>query len=171
MASVIMTLVGPDRPGLVDKISDAVQQNEGNWLQSRMARLAGQFAGIVRIDVSPDRVESLKASLNALADQQLTIVTALDSVEPQPASSTPLTVNVVGNDRPGIVRRISAVLSSHEVNVEELITECKDAPHSGGSLFEATARLQIPEGMSVELLQDELERIATDLMIDISVDD
>lgn len=170
MTSVVMTLVGPDRPGLVEKVSDVIQEHDGNWLESRMAHLAGQFAGIVRIDVADGRIEALTKQLQALSDQQLTIVTATDTSGPQPPLSSPMTVQVVGNDRPGIVKRITAVLSSHDVNVEELTTECMDAPHSGGSIFQATARLRIPEGMSIELLQDELERIATDLMIDISLE-
>lgn len=170
MTSVIMTLVGPDRPGLVEKVSDVVTKHDGNWLESRMAHLAGQFAGIVRIDVDSDNLESLTSDLNALSDHQLTVVTVADNGAALPPLSKPMTVQVVGNDRPGIVKRITSVLSSHDVNVEELTTECMAAPHSGGSIFQATARLRIPEGMSTELLQDELERIATDLMIDITVE-
>ena len=170
MTSVVMTLVGPDRPGLVEKVSDVIRRHDGNWLESRMAHLAGQFAGIVRIEVQHDRLADLTEQLQSLSDQQLTIVTATDSGAFEPPLSSPMTVQVVGNDRPGIVKRISAVLSSHDVNVEELSTECIDAPHSGGSIFQATARLRIPEGMPVELLQDELERIAADLMIDITIE-
>lgn len=165
-----MTLVGPDRPGLVEKVSDVVEKHDGNWLESRMAHLAGQFAGIVRIDVNSDRIEALTSELNSLSDQQLALVVVTDDGPELPPLSKPMTVQVVGNDRPGIVKRITSVLSSHDVNVEELTTECMDAPHSGGSIFQATARLRIPEGMSTDLLQDELERIATDLMIDITVE-
>lgn len=135
-----------------------------------MAHLAGQFAGIVRIDVDSDSIDALTRDLTALSEHQLTVVTVTDEGAPLPPMSQPMTVQVVGNDRPGIVKHITSVLSSHDVNVEELTTECMDAPHSGGSIFQATARLRIPEGMSTELLQDELERIATDLMIDITLE-
>ena len=75
-------------------------------------------------------------------------------------------MHVVGNDRPGIVRELTQVLAAHDVNVEELTTECNDAPHGGGQIFTAKAQLRLPEGLTIELLQDELERLATDLMID-----
>ncbi|MDG1893717.1 MAG: ACT domain-containing protein [Fuerstiella sp.] len=167
MPSLVVTLVGSDRPGLVGSVSDVVQKHNGNWLESRMARLAGQFAGIVLIEVPETDTEALIGGLNLLSNQGLKVVTELDTTRVADASAgREWSVDVVGNDRPGIVRELTRVLASHDVNVEELTTECIDAPHGGGHIFKAQAQLRLPEGLTTDLLQDELERLATDLMID-----
>jgi glycine cleavage system regulatory protein len=167
MPSLVVTLVGSDRPGLVGSVSDVIQKHNGNWLESRMAHLAGQFAGIVLVDVPEANTEALIGGLNLLSSQGLKVVTELDTAKVADESAGPAwLVNVVGNDRPGIVREVTQVLASHEVNVEELTTECNDAPQGGGQIFTARAQLRLPEGLTIELLQDELERLATDLMID-----
>ena len=171
MPSLVVTLIGPDKPGLVGAVSDVVRRHEGNWLESRMSHLAGQFAGIVLVEVTESNSASLIAALEGLSNQGLKVVAELDSETAGSESSGKLWhLNVVGNDRPGIVREVTQVLASHDVNVEELITECGEAPVSGGTIFRATAKVRIPEGMNIELLQDELERIATDLMIDLTSD-
>ncbi|HIF00860.1 MAG TPA: ACT domain-containing protein [Planctomycetes bacterium] len=167
MPSLVVTLVGLDRPGLVGSVSDVIQKHNGNWLESRMAHLAGQFAGIVLVDVPEANTEALIGGLNLLSSQGLKVVTELDTAKVTDESADPVwLVNVVGNDRPGIVREVAQVLASHDVNVEELTTECDDAPQGGGQIFTARAQLRLPEGLTIELLQDELERLATDLMID-----
>jgi len=55
--SLVLTVIGPDRPGLVESLSQAIAQQEGNWLESRMARMAGQFAGILRVNIEEERAE------------------------------------------------------------------------------------------------------------------
>ncbi len=171
MPSLVVTLIGPDRPGLVGTVSDVVRQHDGNWLESRMSHLAGQFAGIVRVDVADTNAKNLVSALEGLSSQGLKVVTELDSSAGAASAVGVLWhLSVVANDRPGIVREVTQVLASHYVNVEELTTECSNAPLAGGNIFRATAKVRLPEGMSVDLLQDELERIATDLMIDLTRD-
>src|SRR5580692_7505413 len=107
MASLILTVVGPDRPGLVRALAEAVAARGGSWLESRMARLAGQFAGIVLVDAP----ESLIEDLRALESRGLRITVQTGTSAGSPTVATPrLALEVVGNDRPGIVRDISQVL-------------------------------------------------------------
>ncbi|MCP4507827.1 MAG: hypothetical protein GY826_15725 [Fuerstiella sp.] len=167
MPSLVVTLVGSDRPGLVGSVSDVIQKHNGNWRESRMAHLAGQFAGIMLVDVPEADTESLIGGLNLLSSQGLKVVTELDAARTTEESAGAVwSVNVLGNDRPGIIRELTQTLAAHDVNVEELLTECNDAPHGGGQIFTAKAQLRLPEGLTIEFLQDELERLATDLMID-----
>ncbi len=169
MPSLVVTLVGPDRPGLVGAVSDVVKHHGGNWLESRMSHLAGQFAGIVLVDVAEADSAALVAGLHALKDKGLKVVAELDaSPLHAPTGGTLWELSVVGNDRPGIVREVSQVLAAHDVNVEEFSTECTDAPQGGGQIFRATARLRLPDGLSTGELQHELEELAADLMIDFS---
>src|ERR1700733_3665557 len=161
MASLILTVVGPDRPGLVRALSEAVAATGGSWLESRMARLAGQFAGIVLVEAP----ESLLEDLRALESQGLRIV-----VQGGAAAETTgdrLTLEVVGNDRPGIVRDITAVVAAHGINIEELTTGVSSGSFSGELLFKATALLRAPDAAAVEAMRAGLEQLGNELMVDI----
>ena len=169
MSSLVVTVVGPDRPGLVGRLSDVIRTNGGNWLESRMSHLADQFAGIVLVDVADDQAETLLNQLEQLQTEGLRIIAQLDAASAVfAAQGSQWVLNVVGNDRPGIVREVTQVLAAHNVNVEELSTECADAPHSGGRIFKAEVRLRVPTDLAAETLATELERIATDVMIDLN---
>ncbi len=166
---LVMTVIGQDRPGLVDSVAALVAEHGGNWLESRMPRLGGQFAGILRVGVPAEREAALVTALKGLGTRGLTVVVNLDQagVAPQPARLRVL--ELVGQDRPGIVRQISHTLASFGVNVEELHTECSSAAMSGENLFKARAKLSLPEGCEVATLRQALEKIAADLIVEISL--
>ena len=169
MRSLVMTLIGPDQPGLVDALARVIAAQGANWLDSRMAHLGGQFAGILRVETDAADVEPLLEALQAFDQIKVTV-----NVDPEAAAvaATPgtcITLDLVGNDRPGIVAEISQVFSELAVNVETIHTECKTAPMSGGKLFEAHATLQLPAGVETRDLRERLEAIAADLMVDISL--
>jgi glycine cleavage system regulatory protein len=169
-ASLVLTVIGPDRPGLVEALAAAVAAQEGNWVESRMVRLAGQFTGVLRVEVARDRAESLGEALRRLENEGLRIlVAASEAEEPAPAAAA-ITLELVGQDRPGIVREVSRALASQGVNVEELDTFCSSAPMSGETLFQARARLRLPEQGSPEALREALEKLAQELMVDLSWD-
>ena len=164
-----MTIIGRDRPGLVDLVAGLVAKHGGNWLESRMSRLGGHFAGILRIEVPAAQQAALVEALHGLAAQGLSVVChadAPDAAVGQPASAR---LELVGQDRPGIVSQISRALARHGVNVEELTTECSSAPMSGQTLFKAQARLHVPANCPLAELRNELEKIAADLVVDVSL--
>jgi glycine cleavage system regulatory protein len=164
MASLILTVIGSDRPGLVRILAETVAAHGGSWLESRMARLAGQFAGIVRVE-APD---SLLADLKALEGQGLRIVVQSGDEGPAAPAPTPrLALEVVGNDRPGIVRDITQILAGCGVNIEELITGVASGSFSGETLFRATALLRAPDEDAVEAMREGLEQLGDELMVDI----
>jgi glycine cleavage system regulatory protein len=164
-----MTVIGEDRPGLVGQLSAAITDNEGNWLESRMAHLGGQFAGILRIELPTEQEQNLVATLQSLQSRGLSVHVHKDIPSPPPPTGALGTVEVVGHDRPGIVRQLSQVLAQHHVNVEELVTNRDSAPMSGEMLFRATATVRLPESCALNELQRALEQIAADLMVDITV--
>ena len=165
-----MTVIGNDRPGLVDSVASIVAGHGGNWLASRMSRLGGQFAGIVQVDVPSQNAQSLTDALKALHARGLTVVVHSDQPQSATARQTN-TLEIVGQDRPGIVREISHTLAEFGVNVEELHTECSSAAMSGETLFKARAVLSIPPSCNVPELRQKLERIAADLIVEISLDE
>jgi glycine cleavage system regulatory protein len=164
-----MTVIGRDRPGLVEMVARLVAVHGGNWLESRMCRLGGEFAGILRVQVPADREAALIVALTNLAAEGLNVVTHRD--QPTVAAPGPAAViELVGQDRPGIVREIAAELARHGVNVEELVTECSSAPMSGESLFKARATLGLPAGCDLAALRTGLEKIAADLLVDVTLE-
>lgn len=168
--SLVMTIIGPDRPGLVDSVASLVAQHDGNWLESRMSRLGGHFAGILRAEVPPARQDSLLAALKQLEAGGLHVVVHPDKA-PVAAVKPPLSVlEIIGQDRPGIIRDISHALAAYGVNVEELQTECVSAAMSGEILFKARATLSIPETCNLSELLKQLEKIAADLFVDVSLE-
>ena len=166
-----MTVIGQDRPGLVDSVASLVGEHGGNWLESRMSRLGGHFAGILRVEVPEETQPSLVAALNALASRGLTVVVHPDGPRLIPQSGRLSRLEIVGQDRPGIIREISRVLASYSVNVEELHTECESGAMSGERIFKAVAKLSIPGSCDAGEVRQKLEKIAEDLIVEISLAD
>jgi glycine cleavage system regulatory protein len=163
-----MTLLGPDRTGLVEAVARVVADHDGNWLESRMCRLGGEFAGILRIELPAEKRQELLDALQHLQGTGLSVVVRAD--EPA-AGATPgkqVKLELVGHDRPGIVREITSALARAGVNVEEFSSECVSAPMSGETLFRAGARLQLPDQCDLAKLKTNLEKIAVDLLVDIA---
>lgn len=167
--SLVMTVIGKDRPGLVESVANIVAEHGGNWLESRMSRLGGYFAGIVHVEMPAEKERPLADALKHLDARGLTVVVHSDQPQAVVTRQTNI-LEIVGQDRPGIVRQISHTLAEFGVNVEELHTECASAAMSGETLFKARAVLNVPPSCNVSKLQDELERIAADLIVEISLE-
>jgi glycine cleavage system regulatory protein len=164
---LVMTIISPDRTGLVEAVARVVADHDGNWLESRMCRLGGEFAGILRVEIPAGKKTPLLAALQQLQTNGLQIVIREDA--PVAALAGRQTrLEVIGADRPGIVRQIASALARAGVNVEEFSSEVASAPMSGETLFKAVARLHLPVGCDLAALKQELEKIAADLLVDVS---
>ena len=165
---LVMTVIGPDRPGLVDSVASLIEQHGGNWLESRMCHLGGQFAGLLQVEIEESAGEQLRSALAALSGQNLEIVVHRSSSEMAATCSEVALFEVIGQDRHGIVRQIANAFATEGVNVEELSSRCISAPMSGERLFEAKAKVCIPDTCDTNKLRERLESIAEDLQVDIS---
>src|SRR5262245_2410524 len=170
MQHLVMTIIGADRPGLIESIATLITQHGGNWLESRMSRLGGQFAGILRVQVPPENQPDLLGKLKALDAKGLNIVVQPDSQTEAPSPSQQRILELVGQDRPGIISQITRVLAGYGVNVEELESECGSAAMTGETLFKAKAKLSIPAGCDSNEIRRKLEKIAEDLIVDIKLE-
>ncbi len=171
LSTLVMTIIGADRPGLVELVATRVAEHQGNWLESRMCRLGGQFAGLARVEVPAENAATLTRALEALSAQGLRL---LVQTETQATRSTaPLgkqaQLEFVGQDQPGILKKITSVLAAHRINVEELTSECVSAPMNGSPLFQARATVLIPPGTDLHAARVNLEKIAADLMVDLKL--
>ena len=167
MASIILTLVGPDRPGLVSRLSEQVAAHGGSWLESRLAHLAGQFAGMVLVSLPDDQVDALARSFEPLHADGLQVLIHPGAAIPRTAPADALLVlDLVCQDRPGLVRDVTKVLANSGVNIEELTTDILSGSFSGETLFHAEARLRVPAAIGTDGLRRDLERLGNDLMVD-----
>ena len=169
-SSIVLTFTVDDEPGRVKLLSHAVVTHDGNWLESRMSCLAGKFVGIVRIQIPDTKLDALTQALQALEQQGFTIAVEKFNIA-QAALEKPqaLSITIVGQDRPGIVHEISQALAQHQVNVTELRSDVSNAPLSGEPLFEATADAHVPAELNLDKLSEQLEAVANELNIDISL--
>ncbi len=164
---LVMTVLGADRPGLVRTLADAVAAHGGNWLESRMARLAGQFAGIVRIECPADRADELVALLTAPNESGLTVLAAREDGGDSTERRT-VEVEVVGLDRPGIVRELTAAVAAAGGNIEELTTNLESAPMSGHPMFRARGVISIPADAEITTVAEAIGHLGGDLTVDVS---
>ncbi len=170
MIDLVLTLVGPDQPGIVDSVSKVVAAHGGNWLESRMAHLAGMFAGVLCVEVADEQVAALEDALGRLEGSGLRIV--VERSTPVEAPRLPaMEIELLGLDRPGLVHEVSAVLAAHRINVEELVTDLPPAAHSGDRMFRAHVRVTVPEAAELAAVREGLERLAGDLMVEIRLAD
>ena len=167
--SLVMTAIGPDRPGLVKLLSDAAERYGANWAESRMASLAGQFAGMVHFEVAAENAEPLEAALRELQDAGLRIVIARSGGPHAAVASRKVNLELVGHDRPGIVRELSEALAANGVSIDELHTQVASAAMSGGHLFKVKARLAVPQSLSDGKLKAALESLTNEMMVDLEL--
>ena len=166
--TVVVTLIGPDKIGIVQTISNTVAHHGANWLNSSMANLAGQFAGILEIEVDPEQREALLSDLNSIEGSSLQIQTAT-LVSASISAQRQVTLELLGQDHPGIVQEISRALTLLNLSIEELKTSTENAPMSGGTLFRAFATLNIPVDMSSDRIQDLQHELSQSLMADVTI--
>lgn len=170
MRNLVLSVIGDDRPGLVSALADAVASTGGNWEQSEFAQLAGKFAGIVAIAIREEKSEALIAAVTGLDGLLDVGVHEAGGSAPASDDAVAQTIAILGDDRPGIVQEISAALNRTGVSIEKLVTGTREAPMSGGTLFEAKMDVLIPADADSGAMRAELEAIAAELLVDLDVD-
>jgi glycine cleavage system regulatory protein/folate-dependent phosphoribosylglycinamide formyltransferase PurN len=167
--SLIVTAIGADRPGIVSLLSDRAQGFGANWAGSRMANLAGQFAGMVHFEVPAQNAEPLAQALRGLESSGLRVVIAKVDAPPAPAGRRIVKLELTGLDRPGIIRDLSRSLAQHGVSIDDLHTEIVDGASGAEHLFRVKALLVVPESLTNDTLRRALDALANEMMIDIGL--
>lgn len=169
MQTYVLSMIGADRAGLVDALSEVIVEHGGTWERSQMVELAGTFAGMVLVRVPPDRAQAFVAGLEPLRERGLldvTVRSATDDADPDGGAET-IRFEVVGRDRPGIVHEVSHAIALLGIGIVELATSTESAAMDGGQLFRAEALVRLPDGVSREDLTSALEGLSNDLMVDV----
>lgn len=165
MQSLVISIMGKDKPGLVDSLAKCVYKHQGNWQGSSFAHMAGMFTGFVEVHVSEDEKQNLIDALDSIKDLSVQSVAVATSGE---INSTKLTVDVMGNDKTGIVQELTSVLNQFNLNIVTFSSHCESAPNWGSLIFKAKAEIAVPADFDDDALQDALEALANDLVVDIT---
>ncbi|SDU48616.1 glycine cleavage system protein R [Stappia sp. ES.058] len=168
--SLVLTVIADDRPGLVRRIAEAIAAHEGNWIESSMARLAGEFAGIVRVEAPKTQIAALESALSGLAESGLHITVKRGETDRE-SHGQAARINVMCQDHAGIVQALSASLADHRVSITNLSTEVYAGSMSGERMFRAELDVVLPVDVTPQSLSHALEELAGDLMAEIDFTD
>jgi glycine cleavage system regulatory protein len=170
---MVLTVIARDRPGLIKALSEIINKHTGNWIDSSMARLGGEFAGIVRITVPDENASALEGALGALGDAGIwvTIRRGEAGTAQSPAQGSHIRLSLIGVDHPGIIHEVSAALAALDVSIDELTSRVFTGSMSGEAMFEAMADIVLPIDCDLTKLRTTIEALAEDLMVDVDLHD
>jgi methionyl-tRNA formyltransferase len=169
LTSLVVNVIGPDRPGIVSLLSTKAQGFGANWAGSRMASLAGHFAGMVHFEVPPENADALANALRGLEAADLRILIEKSEGKPVPAGRRAVKVELVGTDRPGIVRDLSSALAQRGVSIEDLHTEIVDGAQATEHVFKVKALLLVPKAVSNDEVRKALDALADEMTVDLAL--
>lgn len=153
---LVLTAVGPDRPGLVSEIAAAIHGAGANLEDSRMAILGGEFALLLLVSGTASAALAVEQAAPPLGEKLGLRVLLKRTGRSQARDFLPYRISVSGVDRPGIVLLVSEILAKRGVNVASLQSRLEYVPESGTPLFVLEADLQVPSQLALSDLQREL---------------
>lgn len=166
--SIVISVLGNDSPGLVEALSKIIVAHDGEWVESRMASLAGKFAGILRVDLPQQHVEAFQEALSSADKLGLSVIFEQSNHAENPAENV-FHIELIGQDQPGIIHRISSELAKLTASVDELHTEVVEASMSGESLFKVDMTLHVSSEVNSAEIREVLEALANELIVDIDL--
>lgn len=166
MKPIIFTLVGKDKPGLISDLAKTVYDMGGNWLGSNFSHMAGHFAGFVEVNLPQENHQALIARLLEHPDLKIHLLPGI--TEPT-AKQQSVQIDIMGNDKAGIVQELTQILSQFNLNIVKFDSFLESAPNWGGALFKAKAIITVAADFDLDTLRERLEGVANDLMVDIEI--
>ena len=169
VTSLVATITGADRPGIVSLISERAHGFGANWAGSRIATLEGQFAGVVHFEVASQNADPLASALRSLESSGVQVAVTKHEYVAAPAGQRAVRLELTGHDRPGILSELSGSLARRRVNIEDLHTELVDGPTPAEHRFKVRALLVVPASVSNEELRAALEPLTKEMTVDIAL--
>jgi glycine cleavage system transcriptional repressor len=168
--NVILIAVGTDQVGLVERISDFIRHYDCNIEDSKMAVLSGEFVFMVLISGDSSQILSMAEHRQNLASQTgLEVYVRKPGEHKKIQASLPYRFTASCMDHPGVVHRLSTILSELGINIDSMETETYAAPASGTPIFRMEAHLAIPAGVNIKQLRLQLDEIERQENIDIDL--
>lgn len=168
---LVLTAVGPDRPGIVSELSALIHRAGSNLEDSRMAVLGGEFALLLLVSGSEDALSRTEAHATEQQDALgLRILHERTTGPRTPADVLPYRIRVSGFDRPGIVQVVTSVVARRAVNLRALESRLEHAAESGTPLFVLDAELEVPSPVVWAELSRELTAACDEENLDLTVE-
>jgi glycine cleavage system transcriptional repressor len=167
---LVVTAVGPDRPGIASEIAGHVHAAGANLADSRMMNLRGQFAVIALVEGAADVLENVKRRLRDAAPKMSVTLEFSGAPKAAQRAGVPFRLKTYSMDQPGIVHRIASYLHEQGVNIEELETRLESAPFMGTPVFTMELTMLVPKGLAVAKLRRDLESLGETLNCDVDLD-
>jgi glycine cleavage system transcriptional repressor len=172
MRELVITAVGPDRPGLIGKLTAPLYEASANVADSRMVNLRGQFALMLLAEIPEAKLEQAQQHLRTVAEG-LGLTLTFRAGEPAPSApktvGVPYRVQTFAMDQPGLVYRITDLLQRHGINVEELTTRSTPRPETGAPLFSMELLVTVPPSVGIRAVRGELEQLCDELSCDLEL--
>ena len=167
----VVTIIGPDRRGLVAKITEKIVAHHANIEESHMARLGGEFAVIMLLSLANGEPQTLLDGLDLLNGEQVKVFVKETSLARLEVFSgfVPYQISVIGADHEGIVHHVAEYLAELRVQVDEMETHVSQAPVTGTPLFSMHAEIQAPPELTLKTLRQKMEDVSDRLGVDIEV--
>ncbi len=169
--SLVVSIVGTDRHGIVSSLAARAQRYGANWAASRLTRLAGEFAGMVHFEVPRENADALANALRGLESSGLQVVIAKSDGAKVSDAIKSVELELVGDDRVGIVSSLTKILAERNISIENIHTEIVRSGVSGKQTFKIGAHLLVPAKLSIDDLRKELGTLAHEMMVDIALDE
>jgi glycine cleavage system regulatory protein len=169
--SLVVTVMGRDRPGIVSLLSDRAQRFGANWAASRLSSLAGEFTGTIQFEVPNESADALAATLRGLESPELRIAVASGAGTEAPAGMRGVELELVGDDRIGIVSNLTRILAERAISIDQLHTEIVGGQAPGKQTFKIAAHLLVPKTLPTAEIRRELDSLANEMMVDIALGD
>ena len=167
---LILTAVGPDQVGLVEKISEFIARHSSNIEDSKMAVFCGEFALIILISGEGGNLHKIANHYHELEIETGLAIAIKTPTSRKPAESfLPYTLTASCMDHPGIVYQISGILSSFGINIESMETKTYAAPVSGTPIFRLEAEISVPTKSNINALRERFAAIQKEENIDIEL--
>tara|TARA_B100000780_G_C20933483_1_gene372145 strand:- start:171 stop:695 length:525 start_codon:yes stop_codon:yes gene_type:complete len=168
---LVLTAICADRPGIIHMLFEVIYKHEASWEESSMAHLAGQFAGILTVNVDENVIPAFEKDLSGLIDHGMAVTLHESAEDSDAVNQQTLWLDLTCHDKPGIMRQVSNVFVAQGVSVQSLDTEVVSASMSGGDMFVAGSQLLVPKDFDLDNLQQALESLSDDLMVDLVLAD
>lgn len=177
MRQLVITAVGADRPGLVDRLTGYLLDHRANLADARMVNMRGQFAVIMLAEVPDESLAAVRDGVVAAGRAiglTVSVATAAESSDTTPTSQirpgVPFRLRTYAMDQPGIVHRVTHLLHRHGANIEELTTHLEAGSYTGTPLFTMDLRMTVPTQVAVKQLRAELQELCDALNCDVDLE-
>lgn len=165
----VLTFTSPDRPGVIEDLTQLVVDCGGNWEESRSARLCGDFAGIARVSIEEGSIAKFEQGLEKMQTKDIVAQVRKNTPQSKQMGTTPGALICSGADHEGIVSGVASRLAAMGVNVEEMETTVLAAPTTGTPLFQMQCQLTLPGNCDLEQLRSQLQVLEQDLAVEIKL--